>query len=158
MSLAAASSAALLLIGLAVLAGLTGFGLVSIRERERRAAVIAFILAAVGSLPFFVGAALPVQAHIGIFAVLAGALVIGLALWFLPIGVEQIGNGRPSRRVDERDIMFARARLRPGSREFDTYYEIRPEHRASDDETRELPGLLSQPKSKYLILLSFAAH
>jgi reductive dehalogenase len=148
MSLANVTAAALILTGLAVLTGLAAFGLVSIHERERRAAVIAFLLAAVGSFPFFVGAALPVQARIGLLAALASAIVIGLVLWFVPIGVEQVGNGRPSRRVDERDIMFARARLKPGSREFEDYYAMRPENRESDDETRELPGLLSSEAAK----------
>jgi ferredoxin len=39
--------------------------------------------------------------------------------------------------------MFARARLVPGSQEFEAYYAMRPEHRDSDDRTRSLPGLLS---------------
>jgi ferredoxin len=46
--------------------------------------------------------------------------------------------------VDERDIMFARARLQPGSPEFDEYYRLRPEHLAGDDRSRALPGLLSR--------------
>jgi ferredoxin len=45
--------------------------------------------------------------------------------------------------VDERDIMFARGRLRPGTPEYESYYRMRPEHRAGDDHTRSLPGLLS---------------
>ncbi len=39
--------------------------------------------------------------------------------------------------------MFARARLRPGSPEYEAYYSMRPENRAGDDRTRALPGLLS---------------
>jgi ferredoxin len=62
---------------------------------------------------------------------------------FLPIGSQVADGGRPTRRVDERDIMFARARLKPGSQEFEAYYAMRPEHRESDDRTRSLPGLLS---------------
>jgi len=148
MSVATVTSAALILLGLAVLAGFAAFGLVSVRERERRAAVIAFLLAVVSAVPFFIGAALPGQTRLGILAALAGAVVVGLVLWFLPIGVVQIGNGRPSRRIDERDIMFARARLKPGSREFETYYAMRPENREPDDQTRELPGLLSPEAAK----------
>jgi ferredoxin len=45
--------------------------------------------------------------------------------------------------VDERDIMFARARLRPGTAEYRSYYERHPESRAGDDRTRSLPGLLA---------------
>ena len=148
MSLATATTAALLWIGLAVMAGLAAFGLVSIREREHRAAVIAFLLTAAGSVPFLAGAFLPVAARIGVLAALAGAVGGGLVLWFLPIGVVRNGNGRPSRRVDERDVMFARARLRPQSPEFEAYYAMRPDNREPDDRTRELPGLLSPAAAK----------
>ena len=148
MSFATVTSLALLMLGLAVLAGVAAFGAVSIRERERRAAVIAFLLAVAASLPFVAAAALPAQARTAVLAALAGAALVSLVLWFLPIGVVKIGNGQPSRRVDERDIMFARARLQPGSREFEAYYEMRPENREPDDETRALPGLLSHRAAK----------
>jgi reductive dehalogenase len=148
MSFAATTSVVLILLGLAVLAGLAAFGVVSIRERERRAAVIAFLLAVAASLPFFVGSALSAQVRTGLLAGVAGTLVVGVVLWFVPVGRVEVGNGRPSRRVDERDIMFARGRLQPGSREFESYYAMRPENRESDDETRELPGLLSDHAAK----------
>ena len=148
MSFATATSVALLTLGLTVLVGLAAFGVISIRERERRAAVVAFLLAIFGSVPFFAGAALPAQVRTGFLAVLAGTVVVGLILWFAPVGIVKIGNGRPSRRVDERDIMFSRARLQPGSREFEAYYAMRPENREPDDATRELPGLLSHNAAK----------
>jgi ferredoxin len=44
--------------------------------------------------------------------------------------------------------MFARGRLRPGTPEYDKYYAMRPENRASDDRTRALPGLLSLDAQK----------
>jgi len=69
-------------------------------------------------------------------------------LFLLPIGRVERGNDVPSRRFDERDIMFARARLVPGSPEHGAYYAMRPENRAVDDETRALPGLLSLTASK----------
>lgn len=46
-------------------------------------------------------------------------------------------------RYDERDIPFSRIRLRPGGAGFDSYYAMRPEKKAVDDEIRSLPGLLS---------------
>ena len=65
-------------------------------------------------------------------------------------------GGRPSRRVDERDIMFARGRLAPGSPEYQAYYALRPENRSRDDHTRSLPGLLST-EAELAEPLSFAA-
>jgi reductive dehalogenase len=142
------TAAALVLVGLAVLAGLAAFGVVSLRERERRAAAVAFALAVAGGILFFVAAAQPPPVRIGVLAGLGATAVVCVALWYLPIGPERVGNGRPTRRVDERDIMFARARLRPGTPQFEAYYAMRPGNREGDDRTRALPGLLSPDAAK----------
>jgi len=148
MSLATAAAFAVVLVGVAILAGLAGFCVVSVRERERRAARVAALLAMAGSLPFFVTAALPLAVRLGVLAVAAIAGLAALVLWLLPIGASRPGNGRPGRRVDERDVMFARARLRPGSPEYETYYAMRPGNKEGDDRTRSLPGLLSLDAAK----------
>ena len=133
----------LLVIGLTLLLGFAAFGLVSIREREKRAATVAFALGAVCALVFFAAAFSPGSVQLGFMEVFAALLLIAVVAWFLPIGSVPQDGGRPIHRVDERDIMFARARLVPGSQEFDAYYAMRPEHRDCDDQTRALPGLLS---------------
>ena len=148
MSFAAATVLALVLVGIAILTGLAGFCVVSVREREPRASRVAALLAVAGSLPFFVAAGLPLSIRIGVLAVVAAAGLAAVVLWLLPIGASRPGNGRPDRRVDERDIMFARARLRPGSPEYETYYAMRPENKEGDDRTRSLPGLLSLDAAK----------
>jgi ferredoxin len=88
--------------------------------------------------------------------VVAVGLVGAVVVLFGPAGGETALGGRPARRVDERDIMFARGRLAPGSPEFATYYEMRPQHRKGDDLTRSLPGLLS-PDSELADEVVFAA-
>lgn len=138
-----AASILLSVVGLVILVGLCAFALVSIREGERRASRVAFLLALVGSLPFLLATLLPHPAQIAILAAVLAVLFVAILAWFLPIGSSLSTGGRPSRRVDERDILFARARLVPGSQEFEAYYAMRPEHRDSDDRTRSLPGLLS---------------
>ena len=45
-------------------------------------------------------------------------------------------------RLDERDTMFSRAELEPGSERFGAHYQRRPEQRAVDDAWRAAPGLL----------------
>jgi len=89
-------------------------------------------------------------------AILALCGVAVCVIWFLPVGDGVQLGGRPRRRVDERDIMFARARLVPGSAPFETYYTMRPENRNGDDRTRSLPGLLS-PNAEQHEPLVFAA-
>jgi ferredoxin len=140
----AAPSLFLICVGALALAGFSAFGAVSVREGERRATLVAFILAALLSIPFVITAMLPppvpeIGAAVVILAVLAAVVA-----WFIPITERPALGGRPSRRIDERDIMFARGRLVPGSPEYESYYSMRPENKTSDDTTRALPGLLSK--------------
>jgi ferredoxin len=67
-----------------------------------------------------------------------------------------MGNDAPESRFDERDIMFARARLEPGTPDYDSYYAMRPENKSIDDRTRAKPGLLDNG-SLYANPLLFAA-
>jgi len=133
----------MLAAGVGALLGLTAFGLISLGEGERRAARISFILAAAISLPCFVVSALPPPVPLVGAAIIAIAMVAAVILWFVPVARSPVGGGRPSRRVDERDIMFARGRLVPGSPEYELYYAMRPQNKRGDDHTRSLPGLLS---------------
>ena len=134
-----------IVLGFMMLFGFGAFGLVSIREGERRAARVAFGVAVLTSPPFFLASLLPVVVKLVILGVTVGG---GIVLFLLPIGRVERGNDVPRQRFDERDIMFARWRLVPGSPQFESYYAMRPENRAVDDEIRALPGLLSLTASK----------
>lgn len=143
-----ATTISLIALGFMMLVGFSGFGLVSIREGERRAARVAFVAAVLTSPPLFLASLLPVAVKLVMLGVVAVAVGGGIVLFLLPIGRVERGNDVPRRRFDERDIMFARARLVPGSPEYKAYYAMHPENRASDDEIRALPGLLSLTASK----------
>ena len=124
-------------------AALAWFAMVSWWEGERRATRISAVLAIFAvALPLAAALLPPPWPSVGLYAV-RGVVVALVLLWFAPVGGKTVFGGRPSRRVDERDIMFSRARLVPGSDEFESYYVMRPENRAGDDRTRALPGLLS---------------
>jgi ferredoxin len=82
-------------------------------------------------------------------AVVVVAAATGLVLFLLPVGSMERGNDVPQVRIDERDIMFARGRLQPGSPDYEAYYAMRPENKAGDDKTRALPGLLSPRSSAF---------
>lgn len=132
-----------MLIGLAILLAMAAFALISVRERERRAALVATVLAVLCSLPLVAAAFFPSPVPAVVIAGLGSGVLAAVIAWFLPIGSSISESGRPRRRVDERDIMFARARLQPETEEFAAYYAMRPENRREDDRTRSLPGLLS---------------
>jgi ferredoxin len=132
------------------------FGLISLDEREPRAARVSFWLAAATGLASAAFALLPAPASMIFLIVFAGGLVVAGFVLAGPIGRETAFGGRPSRRVDERDIMFARGRLVPGSPEYEAYYFMRPQHLLGDDLTRSLPGLLS-PDAELADEVVFAA-
>jgi len=62
------------------------------------------------------------------------------------------------RRIDERDIMFARYVLAPGSERFADYYAANPDKLAADERFRRLPGVLADGASAYEPLLFAAAN
>lgn len=134
--------ALLLGCGLSVLASMAAFAWFSHREGQPRAAHIAFGLALAGALPFFLAMLLPLPFRWAILGFAAAAALVMAGLAQLPVG-RAAPAGIPEERLDERDIMFARARLAPGSAAYESYYAQHPEKQAGDDRTRALPGLLS---------------
>ena len=140
----AAASLFLICVGFLALIGFSAFGAVSVREGERRATRVAFLLAFLLSIPAVIAALLPPPVPVIGAAVVILALMAGVVAWFTPIAERPALGGRPSRRIDERDVMFARGRLVPGSPEYELYYAMRPEKKTGDDQTRALPGLLSE--------------
>jgi ferredoxin len=147
---------ALAVLGGTGFTGLVVFGLISLREREPRAARVSFGLAAAIALTCGGVVLLPSPVPLIFVCAVAGALVVAALALVVPFGAEPSAGGRPMRRVDERDIMFARGRLVPGSPEFEAYYSLRPQHRVGDDLTRSLPGLLS-PNADFADEVIFAA-
>ena len=91
-----------------------------------------------------------------ILLTVVGAGVVALILFLLPVGRVDRLRDVPSKRFDERDIMFARARLQPGNERYKAYYDMRPENEAKDKLFRAQPGLLS-PNAKYADPMLFAA-
>jgi len=117
-------------------------------EGERRATKVAIGIAAAGFVSFSLATFLPgpVRAVILGLLLLIGLLII--ILFFVPSGKVKLGDDTPKKRFDERDIMFARARLSAGSPEYESYYLMRPENKTVDDRTRAKPGLLSPQSQK----------
>jgi len=114
----------------------------AIQEHERGA----FVRGLLALMPLLIvwGLALTALPVYRAEVLIAGQLLFaafGLAL-VLPIGdkgaLKVVG---PQERVDERDIVFARARYAPGSDEYADYYARHPELKDLDDYWRGLPRL-----------------
>jgi len=149
---AAAASFGILMVALSLWAGWMSAG-----EGEPRAARRMIVLGLALALPFLGGALLPhpwgTWVSLGLIAA-AGVLAVVL---LAPLPGGQLPDlGQPVHGVDERDIMFARAVLEPGSERFEAYYRSRPENRAPDDAFRKEPGLLS-PDAAHHHPLAFPA-
>ncbi len=132
-----------------------GFGVVSLREGERRAALISIIFGFLGAGLFSLGTIFSASVQTIFLLTVLGAVILSLILFLLPIGRVERLRDRPDKRVDERDIMFARTRLKPGSERYKAYYVMRPENESKDDLFRAQPGLLS-PDSKHANPIMFA--
>lgn len=133
-----------LTVAVALFLGMMWVSLVSRREGEPVAARRAMGLSLVVPLPFLVVGAIDLVWGVGssvwILGLAAGAAVVLL----VPTGIPQVTLPEPPRgRVDERDLMFPRALLEPGTPRFDDYYERRPERRELDDRFRRRPGMLT---------------
>jgi ferredoxin len=138
----------LIAIGTLSLLGFGAFGASALREGERRAAGVAFCLSIALALPFFVVPLLGNPFRWGLLGITAAVLLAGAIAFLLPIGRVERAREEPTVRIDERDIMFARARLKPGTPNYRAYYELHPDNKTSDDKTRSLPGILSPEASE----------
>jgi ferredoxin len=138
----------LMALGLLVFCGLGAFALLSQMEGERRAVRIAVVMAIAVLMLLFFTSQLPAATQLALIVAIAVVGIASAILFLLPIGRVERGNDVPGGRFDERDVVFARTRLVPGSREYEAYYTMRPGNLPVDDKIRALPGLLSLTASK----------
>lgn len=129
-------------VGLIIIPGLA-FSILSLLEGEKRAAIrTALVSVPTGGL-VLATTLLEVQGEWFVLAGLACLLLLSGILFILPIGKVTPETNPPSSRYDEREIIFARARLEPGTEAYENYYQSHPKHKKPDDLARKQPGLLS---------------
>jgi len=76
--------------------------------------------------------------------------VLFLILFLYPFSVKTVvTDSVPNKRFDERDIMFSRKELIPGTKKYDLYYERFPDREILDNAFRKEPGLLSHDSIYY---------
>lgn len=122
----------------------------SVSERESRAARRAIVLALLLPMPYLAAGLIESDYQTPLSAALVS--LTGAAVLFL---VVPTGRRRspapesPNAKIDERDIMFSRRLLQPGSDRYEEHYTNRPEHREQDERFRSKPGLLARRASLY---------
>jgi ferredoxin len=146
----------LTVIFLAAAGGFYWFAYLSMREDERRAKNISLCLGTGFVIISILVNYLVYYILIAIFYTITVVILLTAVLLLLPIGRHNPGKIRPQERVDERTIVFARARLQQGTDRYRDYYRQYPEHEALDDRNRARPGLLS-PTSRHANPYAFAS-
>lgn len=126
----------------AAAAALLVFAVVSLYEGERLAFRRAGGAAASAGLILAAGLAAGPGPARYFFALSALTAVVGSAwLLFSPRPRRYNIITGPHRRIDERDTIFARFALQPGSPQMESYYRARPDLRDIDDEIRRSPSI-----------------
>ncbi|MHC4414339.1 MAG: 4Fe-4S dicluster domain-containing protein [Planctomycetota bacterium] len=142
--------AASVFVGVLAFVALACAGVAARREEEPRAAGIFLLLAVVLPVPYLVVGLVPFQGRTPAAAVLLALTALAVVVFVIPTGRRRITeDDTPQGRIDERDVMFSRARLAPGSPRFEAYYAQNPEKKASDDAFRAQPGLLARDATMY---------
>ena len=145
------------MIGAGALLGMGGFAVVSWREGERRASLLAIVIASiVAGLYLGVGFfAFAGREALGWGLIGLPFLASGVLLWPRSARIEY-DHREPTARVDECDTMFSRRELVPRTQRYEDYYRAHPELLAVDEAWRKKPGLLS-PGTRYFHREAFAA-
>jgi len=133
------------------------FFVTSLIENENRAAFISIAAGVIVPvpflIPFFSNLIYPPWLNIA----LIGLVILPVLLVLIP--VKMTGNDpvqMPLKRYDERDTVFSRRILKPGTDLFEEYYKRNPDKTEPDARWREKPGLL-KAGSKYYDPILFAA-
>jgi reductive dehalogenase len=119
-------------------------------EKEKRPALFSFLSSFLFVL-LFVGFIFFDDAEKELFAYgfTAVGIIISILLLIPFKNPKHIKPGVVKKQFDERNVMFSRVELVPGTDKFEAYYRQNPEKKVLDDKFREKPGLLSLNATEY---------
>jgi len=135
------------------------FSLSNLREKEKRAfqrsATALMVLLAINLI--FLLFENPLKSWLfGGFFILT--IFCFFLILFIPISKKSVQVIGEQKRIDERDVIFARFDYQERTEVFDEYYKRRPEYKELDGEIRRIPDILSSPHlQKSPLLFSLAS-
>lgn len=122
----------------------------SLIEKEKPAAKKIFIFSLLLPLPYLLTGILNFTYQYEIGLILLDLTLVMIILFMLPLGRNRkYKHTVPHNRIDERDTMFSRNELKPGSDNFNNYYKRNPDKKVIDDAWRSKAGLLKPGSSQY---------
>jgi ferredoxin len=134
--------------------GLLIFAFTSLREGHLKAARLSALLTLAPLALLGLAFLSPAWLQSAIAVLIGLGILVSVVLLLMPFGRDYAPSPMATYQVDERTIMFARARLEPGTENYKAYYAEHPEHKAPDDTFRENPGLLAPGATFYDPLLA----
>jgi len=129
--------------------GGAAFVVLSLIEKENRAVFRGAMITIPITAIYLVALLLPDPIQLSIILISIALLVIAGLLFFVPTRPQQAEYNQPTYQVDEREIIFARARLEPGTAVYKSYYRDHPHQKSPDDASRDQPGLLN-PEARFM--------
>lgn len=124
--------------------------IISLNEKEILAARRIFVSSFFIPLPFLLAVIIHFNYQFEVGLVLLSLSMVLIIILSIPLGRNnKYRHTIPLNRIDERDIMFSRNELKPGSDNFNDYYKRNPDKKAIDDAWRSKAGLLKPGSSQY---------
>lgn len=131
--------------------------IISCIEKEYRAARVSLLLFLLTGILFLLLNLIDFPVKETIIVALLVVIWFSVIILLVPFNPKVHGEFQiPTKKHDERNVMFSRNELQPGTEKFDSYYSKYPHQKEFDDKFREKPGLLS-PEAKLYHLYSFTS-
>lgn len=148
-----------LITGIMISSILFYVSIISIFEREYRAFRVSFLMSTCIIIPFLLIFMLDFPNKELVVSLVLVLILIGLLFLFFPFNPTLKGGFQiPKEKHDERNVMFSRNELNPGTEKYELYYTNHPDKKKLDDHFREKPGLLSADAAMYDPLSFSSAH
>jgi len=135
-----------IIVGLLIAIFMLVFAIASAAEGEPRAFRRALAGALLFPLPYIFVGVLGISIDSAVPSLILLVASVGLLIFvLLPLGNNFKEYAEiPASRFDERDVIFSRRALTPGSERYEAYYQTKPHNRELDDKWRSRPGLMTE--------------
>ena len=135
------------------------YAAVSYSENESRAMRRSLLLSIVVPAIVFLMNLFPAIIQVPLAYGFIISILLGFIFLLFPFHtLKEFSEPVPSGKIDERDIMFSRRLLQPGTKQYDSYYAQKPQFKEIDDAFRANPGLLGEGSTFYKQLSFTAAN